>query len=209
MIVKKKDVEDLIIDCGNSILTVKYPDINYSYWKNLKPYNTDDELSIILCSIAIDLDCSIIFGDKRLIQTSNMMYDYNISLYYYYLLHMEDQELYNFYFDCLITLHRDNIDFELNNPIIIPTPKEMIKSKAKPKINGKFVRQITRDMFNGEETYIYSNSKTGETINSEDPNLLDSLNGIKPIKGKKVKQSKSNVVPISSMTFTFKKKLND
>jgi len=204
----KKDVSDLSVDCDGAILIIKYPDVNYSYWKMLKPYSNDDELTRIITRIGEDLDIAREWDGKRLWGTNHMMYNYDVSLYYYYLLHIEDQELYNFYFDCLITRHRDNVQFELDNPILEEAIIEKSKAVAKKTLPNKFIRQVTTDMFTNEEIYIYSNSKTGETITSTDPNKLDELNS-KPKKEKKVKQSKVVSVPMEAMKFSFKKKQND
>ena len=59
-----------------------------------------------------------------------------------------------------------------------------------------------KDIFTGKETYIYENLRTLEKINVDNPNLLEELNAPKK---KKVKKKKEVGVPISSMTFSFKK----
>lgn len=202
MTVTKKDVDDLIIVRDDITLTIKYPEVTYSYWKNLIPYDNDEKLIDVLDSLLDHLDCSVTINNKRLLYTFNMMYEYTISLYYYYLLHIENQFLYNMWLEILIHVHSVNIDFERNNPIIIEPIKKINKTNTK-RSSSNFVKQVTTDLITNEETYIYSNSKTGEIINSSDPNLLDGLNGVKPKKEKKVK---SVGVPMTSMTFNFKKK---
>lgn len=206
MTVKKKDVENISVQLDSCTLTIKYPDVTYSYWKTRIPYENDNQLSNILMNLLVSLDCSITFSNQRLLYTTHMMYDYHISEYYYYLLHMENQELYNYYFDLLLFRHEENIQFELDNPIIVREVKPKVKTKSKGKVSNKYVKQITTDLITNEEVYIYSNSKTGDTIQSSNPNLLDELNGIKPKKEKKVKYAG---VPMTNMTFSFKKKTDD
>ena len=206
MTVMRKDVEDLSVQLDNCTLIIKYPDVTYSYFKNLVEYRTDEDLEYILHDILIYLDCSFLHGDKRVIMTTHMNYERWVSEFYYYLLHLENQIDYNYYFDELLTLHQANVNFELANPIVIEVPKKKVKSTVKKVTKGKFVRQVTTNMFTNEEEYIYSNSTTGETINSSDPDLLDGLNGVKVKREKKVKQVG---VPMTSMMFSFKKKTND
>ena len=67
---------------------------------------------------------------------------------------------------------------------------------------SKISKYTTKDIFTGKETYIYENLRTLEKINSNNPNLLEELDAPKK---KKVKKKKEVGVPISSMTFSFKK----
>jgi len=202
MIANKIDVNSINVDLDGSTFIIKYPNVNYSYWKNLIPYNGDKDIIIILSNILVQLDCTIMFSNQRLLYTHNMMYEYYVSEYYYYLLHIEHQWLYNNYFDLLIFKHIHNIKFEQDNPIIITPPKIKSKRLNHSKIINMFVRQVTTNMFTKKEAYIYSNAKTGEVIQSDDSNLLDTLNA-KPVKEKRTK-----VVGVSldDMTFSFKKK---
>lgn len=206
MTAKMKDVNDIIVDLDGCNLVIKYPEVTYSFWKMRIPYDNDIDLTIILSNLLVYLDCTITFSNQRLLFTTHMMYEYHISEYYYYILHIEDQFIYNKYIDLLYKRHQDNVQFELDNPIILEVTKAKTKAAAKVRVKSKFIKQVTKDMFTNEETYIYSNSTTGKVINSDDPNLLDSLNGLKP---KKEKRVKSVGVPMTSMTFSFKKKTDD
>ena len=204
MTLSKINVNEISIECYNSILIIKYPDVTYSYWKSLIPFYNDVDLYIIMSNILVDLDCSVTYNHQRLITTSNMNYDFNVSKYYYYLLRVVDQIMYNFYLDLLIEAHTANIKFEMDNPIIEKVP--IVKTKRTKKISIKdiYVRQETFDMFTNDPSYIYSNSKTGDIIHSPNPNLLEKLNA-KPVK---VKQTKVVGVSMDAMTFSFKKKDN-
>lgn len=184
---------------------IKYPEVNYSYWKSLIPYYNDDDLVIILANILICLDCSVMYSGMRIINTSQFNYERYVSEYYYYLLHISSHSTYNRCYDYLLETHSFNLKYEADNPI-----KEIvIKSKinTKDKTPNIYVRQETKDMFTEQVTYIYTNAKTGDSIKSDNPNLVDDKG--KLIKEKKVKQPKSVGVPMTSMTFSFKKKDND
>ena len=61
-------------------------------------------------------------------------------------------------------------------------------------------------MFTNEEKYIYYNKVTGEEIESTNPNMLDELNAPKKKERKKSINIKQVGVPMSAMTFSFKKK---
>lgn len=202
----KYDSHDISVQLDNCTLIIRYPNVTYSYWKGLCPFD-QDELPYILSDLLMYMDCSIELDGKRVIKTSNMTYQSYITDYYYYLLRVDDQIEYNYWFDELLKTHQINVDFEIANPVILNVTKEKTKAIVKKaNTKGKFVRQVTTDLITNEEAYIYSNSKTGETINSSDPNLLSSLNGLKPKKEKKVKQSKVVPVNMSAMTFSFNKK---
>ena len=108
---------------------------------------------------------------------------------------------YNQYFDKLINCHIDNILFEVMNDFVQAPVKPYPKIKNKLPEN-KFIKYTTKDIFTGKETYIYENLRTLEKISSNNPNVLEELDAPKK---KKVKKKKEVGVPISSMTFSFKK----
>lgn len=193
---------NISVQLDNCTLTIKYPEVTYPYWKSLLPYYNDSDLCIILENLFISLDCSITYEYMRIIMTSHMNYELYIGRYYYYLLHMEDQYLYNQYFNILLKLHEDNIQFELNNPIIEKVVQTKSRDFTKIKAKPKFIKQTTTDLITSKEVYKYINVKTGEIITSEDPDLLNALNS----KPKKEKKEKSVGIPMTMMTFSFKKK---
>ena len=61
-------------------------------------------------------------------------------------------------------------------------------------------------MFTNKKVYIYENARTKEKIESNNPDLLDELNAPKKKERKKSIKIKEVGVPISAMTFSFKKK---
>ena len=181
-------------------LIIEYPEINYETWKRTKDYNDDNDICNILNDILNNINCAKgELGGCRLCMTSYPMYKIFIQKYYYYLTKIKDQFIYNQYLDKLIYRHRYNIIFEYLNPI--NKESKTIKSKTAKKVSNKYKRYITKDIFTNEDIYLYINPKTNHEIRSTNPNLLDELNNIK----KKIKKEKDNGVPLSAMTFNFKK----
>lgn len=169
--------------------------IDYFKWIRLKQFKNDNDVINILYDIIIDLNCEIIYDYGRPMTTSSFSYNDKISEYFYYLNKLNNHILYNKYLDRLITRHIDNIIFEYLNPV---APVIKTKSKKK-KVKNEFVKFKSKDLFTGEDNFIYENPKTGEKIISSDGNLLEELNK----KKKKEKRIKEIGVPISAMMFNF------
>lgn len=201
MIVKKKELNPNTNEEINIIIKIEYPNIEYNDWKRTKEFNTDNDICNILNNILNNLNCKRIYEGKRVIMTTYPVYQMFINEYYYYLIKINNQFVYNEYFDKLINCHIDNILFEITDNTMQTIVKQYPKSKRKLPEN-KFVKYTTIDIFTGKETYIYENLRILEKINSDNPNLLEELNASKK---KKVKKKKEIGVPISSMTFSFKK----
>ena len=178
-----------------------YPDIDYGYYKNIKEYHNDEDLCGILDNMVFDLDCTREISCGRILMTHYPMYQTKLNNYYFYLVKLQNQILYNKYLDKVINRHIDNLIFEYYNPIKQITTKANVKAKKKNIKSNKFIKQITNDLYTGEEIYIYENLKTGEIIESKNPNLLDELNA--PKKKERPKKVKTIGVPIGSMTFSF------
>lgn len=185
-------------DCELSITTLE---IDYFKFKRIEDYNNDIDLCNILNNILIKLDCTKETAYGRLCTTNCFMYNDSLSEYYFYLLKIRNQLIYNIYVDKVIKRHIDNIVYEHNIPIdsVVIKPKS-VKTKKKS-IPNKFVKRVSIDMFTGEEIYYYTNLKTNEEVRSTNPNLLDELN----VPKKKIKKKEIGV-PISAMTFNFKLK---
>lgn len=185
------------------IINTNYP--NYSYNETEKYFyllnkfnNIEDSINYILS----DLDCTRLTKDgKRICTTNSFMYENYIYLYIRFLLRIKDYVLYNKYYNLLLKIHNNNLEFEktfIEKPI--DKKKKVVKSK-KQKIDNKFIRKVTYDLFTNEPHYIYFNPKTGEEINSDNPNLLDELNN----KTKNVRKV-SKMVPVpTGIVFNFKK----
>lgn len=201
MIVKKKELNPNTNEEINIIIKIEYPNIEYNDWKRIKEFNTDNDICSILDKILTNLNCKRVYEGKRVIMTTYPVYQMFINEYYYYLIKINNQFVYNKYFDKLINCHVDNVLFEVMNSFVQSPVKPYIKIKKKLPEN-KFIKYTTKDIFTGKETYIYENLRTLEKINSDNPNLLEELNATKK---KKVKKKKEVGVPISSMTFSFKK----
>lgn len=201
MITELKFVNPITNDDDKIIL--KYPQIDYFTFKQIKNYNNDNDIIIILNNILKDLDCTIEYPCGRLHSINYPNYNYNLSRYYFYIIKLTNQFIYNKYINKLIELHINNIIYEFKNPII---NKQKDKSKCKSKkIINKFIKAKTYDLFTNKEIYVYINNYTKEEIKSEDPNLLEKLNS----KHKNNKNNRNNKhktgVPIEYMTFSFNK----
>lgn len=183
------------------VLTLEYPVIDYFYFKHIYDYNNDEDLQNILKVLLKDLDCTIEYECGRLMMTNFPIYKIHLSDYYFYLTRITNQFIYNIYIDKLIKRHIANLIFEYNNPYI--NKKNTKKKKTPP---NKYIKQTTKNMFTNEEDYIYYNLKTKKNISSDNPNLLEELNSPKKKGRKKSIKIKEVGVPISAMTFSFKKK---
>ena len=180
-----------------SYLNIRYPDVDYCTFKSIKDYNSDNDLIAILNDFLKDLDCTIEYNGDRFRMTTYPIYDIILSRYYFYLIKINNQFVYNDYVNKLINRHIDNIIFEYENPYI------KRDTKRKCKVN-KFIKYESYDLFTNEKKYIYHNEVTGEELESTNPNLLEELNKPKRKERKKAVKVRQTGVPISAMTFKFK-----
>lgn len=183
-------------------LEVQYPIIDYGKFKRLHEYNNDSNLIKILDNILKDLDCTKEYNGVRFRTTTYPIYSMFLSDYYFYVNKIVNQFIYNEYIDKLIKRHIDNIVFEHDNSYIVNTKSNKKKKKSPP---NKFVKYTTKDMFTNKSKYVYCNYKTDEQVESDNPDLLDKLNS-KISKRKQNNKRKQIGVPLSAMTFNFKKK---
>lgn len=169
-----------------------------SYYSKLERYGIIGYLDELLW----DLDCSRLYKGQQIITTDCFAYKDLIEHFYRTHAKLTNYIIANKYYEKLIKLHEDNIDFEkaFNNTYVEEKPKK-VRPKT-PKIKNEFIKHETTDMFTGETLYTYDNLKTGESIVSENPNLLEELNA----KPKKEKVKKVTTIQISNLTFNFKKK---
>lgn len=187
-------------------IEINYPIVDYIKFKRIYDYNNgDSDLIQILNNILNSLDCTVEYNGVRLRTTTYPIYNTFLSDYYFYLSKLDNQFVYNEYIDKLIKRHIDNIIFEHDNPYIISNNKK-INNKRKKTPPNKFVKYVTKDIFTNKTKYVYCNYKTDEQIISDDSNMLDKLNSAKNKKKKKSIKVKQSGIPISAMTFSFKKK---
>lgn len=182
-------------DCELSITILE---LDYFKFKRIEDFNNDIDLCKILDNILIKIDCTKETNYGRVCTTNCFMYNDSLSEYYFYLIKIRNQFIYNIYIDKVIKRHIDNILYEYNIPININVVKSKPVKAKKKSIPNKFVKRVSIDMFTGEEIYYYTNLKTNEEVRSTNPNLLDELNAPK----KKIKKKEIGV-PISAMTFNF------
>lgn len=187
-------------------LNLDYPTIDYMTFKRIHDYNSDFDLIKILNNILKDLDCTIEYDCGRLRMTVYPIYHMTLSEYYFYLSRITNQFVYNKYIDKVIKRHIDNLIFEYENPYVPSIKKKKATTKKKKLPPNKFVKYVTNDLFTNEEKYIYINHRTNQEIESTNPNMLDELNAPKKKKRKNSIKIKQVGVPMSAMTFSFKKK---
>ena len=161
MIVEKKEVNPNTYEEINITIKIEYPNIEYNDWKRTKEFNTDNDICNILDKILANLNCKRVYEGKRVIMTTYPVYQMFINEYYYYLIKISNQFIYNQYFDKLINCHIDNILFEVMNDFVQAPVKPYPKIKNKLPEN-KFIKYTTKDIFTGKETYIYENRRTLE-----------------------------------------------
>ena len=195
----------LKIDFNNPItnehsrLVIQYPTINYQEWKQTPNYNSDKDITDILDKYLVYMDCTKEYSSGRPMMTTYPIYSIYSTFYFWFVIKIVNQFIYNQYINKLIKRHIDNLIFEYENPYIAHIKKPQRKPKrTKP---NKFFKHTTIDMFTGEKIYYYDNPKTGEHIESKDGDKLKELNAHKINKA-----IKKSTVPLSSMTFSFKKK---
>lgn len=184
------------------VLHINRPNVDALYWYNSINCKTDKDIVKVLNDILNKLDCTKEYECGRPMMTTFFNYTNAMSDYYYYLLKLVNYITYNIYLNKLIQRHIDNILFEYEHPY---QPKQVGKKRRNSKkriIPNKFVKYKTTDLFTGVDKFIYSNPKTGEEYETSNPNLEQEIKR----KQTKTKRTKSIGVPISAMTFSFKKK---
>lgn len=177
-------------------IKVDFPIIDYNSWKRTYDYHNDNDLLCILNMLLKQLDATREINGQRVTMTNYFSYIETLNKYYRYLVCINNQIFYNIYLDKLIKRHTDNIYYEYNNPIIKNTTKKVNRKN----LPNKFFRYITKNLFTGENIYIYENPRTKEKIESDNANLLDELNAPK----RKIKNKVINI-PLNAMTFNFNK----
>ena len=201
MIIEMKIVNPITYNEDTIELKLEYPIIEYYNWKRLIDYKNDEDICKILDNKLQNLDCTKKYNGKLIRTINDGIYSIVLNEYFYYLVKLTNQFIYNKYFDKLINNHINNVIFNIKESINNDNTKVKYKKNNKIKIPNKFIKYTSRDLFNQKDTYIYENPKTGEKIFSDNPNLLDELNN----KSKK-KKDKSNVVSMNNLFFDFKKK---
>lgn len=186
------------------VLEIQYPYIDYRRWLE-RNVQTQEDIISKLNDLLSNMDCTRDYSTGRPMMTTYANYSMFLEDYFYYLLKLDNQLIYNAYIERLLNNHVRNKTFEYEHPYLdkYSKPKET-KAKRKPKIENKYVRRETKDLFTGEIIYFYENPKTGDSIESKDPNLLEELNA--PKRKKKEIKTKTTAVPLSAMTFSFAKK---
>lgn len=202
MLIQYHNDDDLSIDYIN----VEFRDIDYSKWRSYNQQGQYDCVEAMLKHYLYQLDCTREYASGRPMVTTFPIYQDRLNDYYYWLVKITNPIQYNIWLDELIDRHRSNIKFETLNPYkgSIKTNKPVKIKKKKELVSSAWVRQETKDLFTGCTKYIYQNVNTGDSHISDNPDELEGLNASKK-KTTKIK-SKVSDIPLSAMTFSFKKK---
>lgn len=190
-------------------LTIEYPNIDYLDWKY---YNNGlKDIYLELKTILRCINIKHLYTTRKnykgaVMDINSYTYHNYMKSYYWYLLHIDNPIEYNIWFDKLINLHKNNIEFcerlEFLNTIAVGKTKtgKVRKGKIKPK--NKWYRETKVDMFTNKEVYTYYNPVTGDSFISDNPDELDRLNEKHDNRGKKRKVVEQGV-PLEHMTFNF------
>lgn len=153
-------------------------DTNYPNYEGARYYSYEQELKQspekVCEKLLTYLDCTTL--NKNGIQfnkTTNLMYDETCYRYVRHLFRITDFVTYNKYLDKLIAQDKQNREFEST---YTPPVKGKAPKKKSNKAANKYIKTVTYDMFTNEEQYLYENPKTGDSIISKNPDLLDTLN---------------------------------
>ena len=182
---------------SNELDVLKFEEFELDYinWRIIEDTKTDEDVCRILDKELHSIDCTRMLYTMRVITLNSYSYTYNLGVYYYYLIKIKNQILYNKYLDILLNRHKLNIIFESNYKAPTNKPDKQ-KTKKTKKLKDEYRRYETKDMFTEETIYVYVNDKTKDEIKSTNPNLLEELN-------KKKVKSKTKI-DLSMMTFSFK-----
>lgn len=152
--------------------------------------NNINDINKALNSTLNDLNCTIEYKGKQMRSTKDLIYKVNIAKYIKFLYRITNPFIYNQWFQKLIDTHTNNIIYESQ----IKQEEPMLKrgDKKSSIVPNKFIKAESTDIFTGETIYIYDNPKTGESIRSDDPNLLSVLNS-KEYKKKAKKEREKKV----------------
>lgn len=143
-----------------------------------------------------------IYNDKLYYDTTSVIYNDVLNNYFRRLYTITNYIEYNYWFDKLINRIQENIIFEYNFKISHTMKEGPVKTKKvsngtkKSTIPNKWIRHETINLFDGKTTYIYENLKTGEQMESDNPDLLNELNA----------KHKKKTVSYTKFSFSFSKK---
>lgn len=197
------NVSPIKIDDNNYIY---YPDLDIETYRNINAdlyHGAENALRKRIKTINLRAK-----QNYNIEEVSSYRYNNNLSYCYWYLLHITNPYIYNYYLNEIINIHKTNL-YDLSNKVFYKeenTKKRKTDNntrKSKPK--NKYVKHPIRNIITGEVEYEYINYATGDKIISSDDRLLDSLNA-KPKRQKKEKKKReARVVNINSMMLDFSK----
>lgn len=178
------------------ILNIKDYELNPMKQRFLKNIRFDNDAVRAITDILCDLDATKLCDGMQVTSTKYPKYENSLSLFQYYLLKIQDQNTYNIMIKMLIETHIKNLNFE--KTYIDPRTNKAKRSAYKKK-HPLWIRQESKDLFDGEPMYIYTNTRTNEVIKSHNPNLIE-----EELSVKKKKKSKENKIIGGKILFSFK-----
>lgn len=167
-------------------------------FNRLKSFETQDQLVDIINNLLKSIDCTKLICNMPQTKIGCCKYNNDMSDLIYYCNKLVNPIDYQQFINNITSIHINNILFE-HSRIEVDT-KTKTKNTKKKKLKEPWIVRETIDLFTNEKVYVYTNVNTGEEITSSDSDKLKELNAPK----KKEKRTKSNVVPMEHMTFSFK-----
>lgn len=151
--------------------------VNRMHLNTMLKYEDDDDIRIKLNAILKDFNISRLFNGNLPYHTDTPRYISMLSEYFFYTEKLTNPIEWNYWFDILIKAHIFNIVFEKQFiPPIENKPKGKRSKNSKPLPPNRFIKTQTFDLFSHDIIYEYVNLRTGETIKSDNPDLVNKLN---------------------------------
>lgn len=186
------------------IVNTNYPMYDDIQFGNFSYLLSKQDIETSLKQTLRELDCTKLYKGKLIYTVHTTQYEKYVNLYIRLLLRLNNQILYNIYFNKLQKQHQINIKFEEEFRLQDNITKTVKKKKEKTiKYPNKYIRHKTTNLYTGKIEYIYDNLYTGDSFTSDNPDLLPELNK------RKTKRNKVKTLPIvGKVIFDFKRKTN-
>ena len=188
--------------CKRIISPAPY-EINKMTKRFLPVFIDDEDICKHLDNILKDMDCTIISSIGKLTSVNTLKYDTFLSVYQYYWEQLFDDNNKTEYLDKIRQRYIKDIEFDCVYYATLEKDKKPNKKTTKKKNKTPlWIREESTDLFDNSITYIYTNTKTGEIIQSKNPSLKETLKDEKI----KKKNSTKKIINISNLSFNFNKK---
>lgn len=188
----------------NIVIDTNYPIYDDIQFGNFSYLLSKQDIETSLKQTLKELDCTKLYKGKLIYTVHTTQYENSVNLYKRLLLRLNNQIIYNIYYDALQEQHQINIKFEEEFRLTENVTRQVKKKKEKVvKAPNKYIRHETTNLYTGKTEYIYDNLHTGDSFTSENPDLLTELNE------RKTKRKKVKPLPIiGKVIINFKRKPN-